>query len=82
MTSELLSTRLSSLTDLINQTLRRVFEEDQGFFGEIGIYSLLGGGKRLRPIIFGLSYGALGWELGEESLKLASSFELLHMATL
>jgi octaprenyl-diphosphate synthase len=77
-----LFSRLEGLTARINGLLKAIFEEDQGFFGEVGVYSLLGGGKRLRPLIFCLSYQALGLELDDDAVKEAASFELLHMATL
>ena len=74
--------RLAPLTGRVNRTLRIVLEEDSGFFGEVGVYSLLGGGKRLRPLIFCLAYGALGREVDEDVLRQAAGFEMLHMATL
>ena len=74
--------RLVPLTERVNRTLKIVLEEDSGFFGEVGVYSLLGGGKRLRPLLFCLAYGALGREVDEDALRQAAGFELLHMATL
>ena len=74
--------KLADLTGLVNRTLRELLEEDAGFFGEVGVYSLLGGGKRLRPLMFCLAHSALGGKLDEAALKMSTTFELLHMATL
>ncbi|MDR1656102.1 MAG: polyprenyl synthetase family protein [Deltaproteobacteria bacterium] len=82
MSDGTLPAALTALIERINNSLRQVLEEDECFFGEIGIYSLIGGGKRLRPMIFCLSSGALGSEIDDEVVKLSLTFELLHMATL
>jgi octaprenyl-diphosphate synthase len=74
--------QLADLTGRVNRTLTSVLEADQGFFGEVGVYSLLGGGKRLRPLIYCLTLDALGGEVDDEAVVQASGFELLHMATL
>jgi octaprenyl-diphosphate synthase len=73
---------LNPLAERVNQALRSILEADKSFFGDIGLYSFLGGGKRLRPLIFCLSYQALGRELDEETITLSAVFELLHMASL
>ena len=82
MSREDLFSRLEGLTALVNLTLKTILDEDGGFFGEVGAYSLLGGGKRLRPLIFCLASKAIGTELDDGALRQASGFELLHMATL
>ena len=82
MTPKALFEALAGLTGRINQALQAALEEDKGFFGEVGVYSLLGGGKRLRPLVYCLCVGALGHEADEDAVKQSCSFELLHMATL
>jgi octaprenyl-diphosphate synthase len=77
-----LKSAVAPLTARLNDALRRTLDEDGGFFGEVSVYSLLAGGKRLRPLIFCLAHQALGGAIDEEILKLASTFEFLHMATL
>jgi octaprenyl-diphosphate synthase len=82
MTSTELFAKLSGLTERVNHALKSILEDDQGFFGEVGVYSLVGGGKRLRPLIFCLTCASLGGKVDDDALKQASGFELLHMATL
>ncbi|MDR1487132.1 MAG: polyprenyl synthetase family protein [Deltaproteobacteria bacterium] len=77
-----LLTRLAPLTSRINEMMELTLKADGDFFGEMGIYNFQAGGKRLRPIIFCLSYQAVGGELDEDCIKVATAFEYLHMATL
>jgi octaprenyl-diphosphate synthase len=74
--------KLGPLAARVNRTLLETLEADKGLFGEVGVYSLLGGGKRLRPLIYCLAHGALGGIVDGDALRMSSSFELLHMATL
>jgi octaprenyl-diphosphate synthase len=81
MTDDLL-TSLAPLTGRINETMRGILSEDANLLGEAALYNLMGGGKRLRPLIFCLSHAALGGEMDEGVFRLASTFEFLHMASL
>lgn len=81
MTDDPLS-KLAPLTGRINETMKAILDEDANVLGEIAVYNLLGGGKRLRPLIFCLAHGALGGLEDAETLRLASAFEFLHMASL
>jgi octaprenyl-diphosphate synthase len=73
---------LAPLTVRINSTLKKILSEDISFFGQLGLYNFLGGGKRIRPLLFCLIYEALDRDVDENVLLMASAFELLHMATL
>jgi octaprenyl-diphosphate synthase len=73
---------LSPLSLNINQTIENILSEDVTFFGQVGLYSFSGGGKRFRPLIYCLVYEVLEKEVDQNVLKKASSFELLHMSTL
>jgi octaprenyl-diphosphate synthase len=80
--SEDLLTILAPLTGRVNEMMKTILTEDTNVLGEAALYNLMGGGKRLRPLIFCLSHAALGGELDDDVLKLAASFEFLHMASL
>ncbi|MDR1677970.1 MAG: polyprenyl synthetase family protein [Deltaproteobacteria bacterium] len=81
MTDDLLTT-LAPLIDKINETMKAILTEDSSIFGEVSLYNFMGGGKRLRPLIFCLSSSALGGEINDEILRLSTTFEFLHMASL
>ncbi|MDR2349774.1 MAG: polyprenyl synthetase family protein [Deltaproteobacteria bacterium] len=55
---------------------------DSGLLREVGLYNFRGGGKRLRPIIYLLSYASLGKKLDAKQFRRAIVFELIHMASL
>jgi octaprenyl-diphosphate synthase len=81
MTDDLL-TALSPLTERINEAMKAVLVEDSTVLGEVSLYNFMGGGKRLRPLIFCLCHSALGGRIDDDALKLAVTFEFLHMASL
>jgi octaprenyl-diphosphate synthase len=66
----------------IDSALEAVLAEDRDLLGEISLYSLYGGGKRLRPAVFLFAWALLGGIPGEKPLRGASVFELVHMASL
>ncbi|MDR2386052.1 MAG: polyprenyl synthetase family protein [Deltaproteobacteria bacterium] len=80
--SEDLLTSLSPLTEKINETMKEILTEDSSILGEVSLYNFMGGGKRLRPLIFCLCHNALGGEIDEEIIRLSTTFEFLHMASL
>ena len=75
-------TTLAPLADRINQTLADLIARDAAAVGRIGGYSLQGGGKRLRPLIFCLVSAALGREVTPAVMATGAAFEFLHLATL
>ncbi|MDR2387436.1 MAG: polyprenyl synthetase family protein [Deltaproteobacteria bacterium] len=81
MSADLL-TSLSPLTEQINETMKEILTEDSSILGEVSLYNFMGGGKRLRPLIFCLCHKALGGEVDAEILRLSTTFEFLHMASL
>jgi octaprenyl-diphosphate synthase len=62
--------------------MKGILIEDSSILGEVSMYNFMGGGKRLRPLIFCLCHSALGGEIDEEILRLSTTFEFLHMASL
>jgi octaprenyl-diphosphate synthase len=74
--------RLNPLIESINQTIEGLLIEDEQFLSQVGLYTFKGGGKRLRPLVYCLSYAALGRKTDEASLKLSTAFEFFHMASL
>jgi octaprenyl-diphosphate synthase len=73
---------LKGKADAISLALRGILSEDADLLGEISLYSLYGGGKRLRPIVFSLAWELLGGVPGEGAFRGASVFEIVHMASL
>jgi octaprenyl-diphosphate synthase len=75
-------TSLAPLADRVNRTLEHLISRDAAVVARISGYSLQGGGKRLRPLIFCLVSSALGREITPEVLTTSAAFELLHLASL
>jgi octaprenyl-diphosphate synthase len=65
----------------INEELGKVFDTHVPLIEEVGSYSLLGGGKRLRPLFFILSCELCDYHEGDMYL-LATIFECIHAASL
>ncbi len=65
----------------INQALDGVLESRIPHIVDMGRHSLLGGGKRLRPLLFVLSSRLCGYK-GEDLYRLSSIFECIHTASL
>ncbi|MDR3152765.1 MAG: polyprenyl synthetase family protein [Deltaproteobacteria bacterium] len=70
------------LAGSVDKAMEAVLSEDRDLLGEIALYGLYGGGKRLRPAVFALSWELLGGEPGEEAMRGALVFEVVHMASL
>ncbi len=65
----------------INHALECVLESRIPLIVDMGSHSLLGGGKRLRPLLFVLSSRLCGYK-GEDLYRLSSIFECIHTASL
>jgi octaprenyl-diphosphate synthase len=65
----------------INEELGKVFDTHVPLIEEVGSYSLLGGGKRLRPLFFVLSCNLCDYHDSDMYL-LATIFECIHAASL
>jgi len=65
----------------INYALERVLESRIPLIVDMGRHSLLGGGKRLRPLLFVLSSRLCGYS-GEDLYRLSTIFECIHTASL
>jgi octaprenyl-diphosphate synthase len=75
-------TSLAPLAESINRTLADLVARDAAAAGRISGYSLGGGGKRLRPLIFCLISAARGREVTPAVLATGAAFEFLHLASL
>jgi len=65
----------------INTELERGLSSRVGLIEDIGSHSLLGHGKRIRPLLFVLACQLCGYE-GEDIYKLSTIFEYIHTASL
>lgn len=65
----------------INEALDKTFNSRISLMKDIGHHSLLGAGKRLRPLLFVLSSELCGYK-GDDVYKLSTIFEYIHTASL
>jgi octaprenyl-diphosphate synthase len=65
----------------INEALGKTFSSRIALMNNIGNHSLLGEGKRLRPLLFVLSSELCGYQ-GADVYKLSTIFEYIHTASL
>lgn len=65
----------------VNEELSRTLSSRIPLIEDIGKHSLLGGGKRLRPLLFVLSCQLCGYP-GEDIYHLSTIFEYVHTASL
>lgn len=73
--------RFKTRFDIINRELTQVFNSRVPLVKDIGKHTLLGHGKRLRPLLFVLSCQLCGYEK-EDVYKLSTLFEYVHTASL
>jgi len=66
---------------LINDELEKCLSSSLDIINDIGDHSLLGQGKRLRPLLFVLSGKLCGYEAGDV-YRLSSMFECIHTGSL
>lgn len=59
-----------------------VSEVDNPVFSKIMSYSVMAGGKRLRPLLFLATLETLGHGIGESELRIACGIELIHTYSL
>ncbi|WP_236157096.1 polyprenyl synthetase family protein, partial [Lactobacillus delbrueckii] len=71
-------------TPIINDFLEGQLakESDDSRFAEIMAYSVMAGGKRLRPLLFLATLDALGVEITEKEVQAACGIELIHTYSL
>ena len=65
----------------INKELRSSIDSSVPLIKEMGEHSLLGDGKRLRPLLFMLASGLCGYR-GEDVYRVSTVFEYVHTASL
>ncbi|QNQ80262.1 polyprenyl synthetase family protein [Lactobacillus sp. PV034] len=71
-------------TPIINSFLEKHLEEDidNKKFSNIMAYSVMAGGKRLRPLIYLATLASLDHEINEDDIKTACGIELIHTYSL
>ncbi|MGD1060748.1 MAG: polyprenyl synthetase family protein [Methanomassiliicoccales archaeon] len=73
---------IESQLEQVERSIRDSVASDQAELTKICMHVIGAGGKRLRPGIALLSYGAVGGDEPERFVGIAASFELIHSATL
>ena len=73
--------KMSEYTDKINSTLEKVIKESDEVTYRAMAYSLLAGGKRIRPVMVMACCEALGGDM-ELALKYACAVEMIHTYSL
>ena len=53
-------------------------EVDNPIFSKIMSYSVMAGGKRLRPLLFLATLETLNYKISESELRIACGIELIH----
>ncbi|MFC1885000.1 polyprenyl synthetase family protein [Thermodesulfobacteriota bacterium] len=76
-----ISERYKEYFDNINEEMKRNLKSRVPLIEEIGNHTLLGGGKRLRPLFFVLCCRLCGYQ-GEDVYTLSTIFEYVHAASL
>lgn len=71
-------------TPLVDDYLKSHLQSDTDNkkIGQIMAYSVLAGGKRLRPLIFLAALRSLGQDITEKEIEIASGIELIHTYSL
>lgn len=76
---DLIETLRSSVEEELKKRMRR---EKTVLIGEAEAYSLLGGGKRIRPVLFLLTVLSLSGRVSETALSFAGALEMIHTYSL
>jgi len=79
--SQIFLDRFNTHFSRIDEALGRVLSSQVPLIDSIGNHSLLGGGKRLRPLLFILTCQACGYK-GEDPYSFSAIFEYIHTASL
>ena len=74
-------TRFENHLEQINAEMRRSLVSSVPLLREMGEHSLLGEGKRLRPLLFVLTSSLCGYQ-GEDVYRISTVFEYVHTASL
>lgn len=71
-------------TTVINDYLKKylVSEVDDPKISQIMAYSVMAGGKRLRPLLFLSTLDSLGRKIGQQEIRIACGIELIHTYSL
>ena len=73
--------QFSDYFEKINIELEKTFQSQVPLIGDMLSHSLLGEGKRLRPLLFLLSCRLCGYQ-GDDAYRLSTVFECIHTASL
>lgn len=66
----------------IDASLRSILPKDKSGISRAMRYSVLGAGKRLRPLLFVAVYESLGGKIGGAALRIACAIEFIHSFSL
>ncbi|HXG50780.1 MAG TPA: polyprenyl synthetase family protein [candidate division Zixibacteria bacterium] len=68
--------------DLVEQNLVRAIQSRERTLTDIAAHLILGGGKRVRPMVTVLAFLAFGGKNTRDIVEIATAIELIHTATL
>ncbi len=73
---------VSEELDLVEQNLARAIRSREPALTDIAAHLILGGGKRIRPVVTLLTFLAFDGKRTQDIVDIATSIELIHTATL
>jgi geranylgeranyl pyrophosphate synthase len=73
---------VSAELDLVEQNLARAIRSREQSLTDIAAHLIMGGGKRIRPMITLLAFRAFGGRRTPDIVDIATAIELIHTATL
>jgi octaprenyl-diphosphate synthase len=73
---------VSEELDLVEQNLARAIRSREPALTDIAAHLILGGGKRIRPVVTLLAFLAFDGKRTQDIVDIAASIELIHTATL
>ncbi|MGQ5709396.1 polyprenyl synthetase family protein [Lactobacillus sp. PSON] len=68
------------INDYLEKQLSKTIDNEK--MSQIMAYSVMAGGKRLRPLLFLATLNSLGQEIDENAIQIASGIELIHTYSL
>lgn len=66
----------------VNQLIYRELSSDVALINQVAVYIVNSGGKRMRPLLAVLASRALGYDHGDDHIKMAAIIEFIHTSTL
>lgn len=66
----------------VNQLIYQELSSDVALINQVAVYIVNSGGKRMRPLLAVLASQALGYNHGDDHIKMAAIIEFIHTSTL